>query len=781
MPFLKLLPLYWLMFILMASGPSAAQKKMCSKIFFQNINEEVMPWVQVEGVYDLFSENNGFPVYLNRPSSLFFYYVESKTQDTKVFVFGQKVGEIFGLAGTLSSDFNPKTWLSSGSLNKDDLFGDIVTKWVYYYPISKAYKTVQGPPYIKAICVDDEYFRCDSGNVYFNDTITGSQREILNDPRVDYFAKIPGVYTGTRPVYQHNRQKWYLYYRDGYWFVGSSYSGQYGDYFRVQDFALRPEYITRVWENWTGERWTSDSGLRIKCRGITNGENKCYGDSLCNGRGTCVYTAGNETVCLCADMAYGASCEKRDLCSDPGVPRSSISVVNTGKSPGDIATSFCVAGYTSSPVEFYICEQRSGKFNWLLESKKSCQVPRPITDYPHPNSQGPPPPGPGNPTEISPPADTNPLDRSDGFMIFVIAFFACHIVGPTFIWLGVFLFKIARCCSSTQVGTPERLEAVRKIGNTRYVLFVRTFSAFYNLAFWVWLCSVCACLSRHQRGNNFSFLFYWAVVMCAFCVVFVAIEAFFSVERKGLSHMVSWKYIQSLRSTPPLVTMQIERYNWQNYRYAVYTTNQATGRLEYDGTREGSRKVGRKFRSEPFIYSSWTDESKQDFHFDSQLIRLKIRLDVTLEGAATQFFEAQKFALVEKTQHLNVFYDFERKDSVPNHHSDVVLCPNSNSVPFWINESFFWCATFLQLSWLYRWLFISCTRPLKYTLIKKVFCDDSLGSNIQTGSQQVLPGNRSGQTGFQQVDATTTNQDAENDAKQPLVQGNHNNRNYMSV
>lgn len=773
----KLPLLYRLVLILTAIELSVAQKKMCSKIFFQDINEKFMPWVQVEGMYDIFSENNGFPVYLNKPSSLFFYYAESKTQGGKVFVFGHKVGEVFGLAARLSSDFDPETWLSSGSLNKNDLFGDVVNSWMYYNPLSKAFETVQGPPYIKAVCVDDDYFRCDSDKVYFNDIITGSQHEILNDPQVDFFAKIRGVYSSTRPVYQHNRQKWYLYYRDGYWLVGSSYSAPYGDYFRVQDLALRPEYITHDWEIWTGTRWTTDSGLKIKCRGIANGENKCLGVAPCNGWGACVYTTGNESVCLCREMTYGASCEQRELCTDPAVPDSAINVVNTGKRPGDIATLFCVAGYRSSPAEFYICEPEGGTNSWMLESEKTCRVPGPVTVDPHPNNPGTQ--SPGSP-ESSFPDDNNALDRSEGFMIFVIAFFACHILCPVFIWLGIFLVKIIRCCSCTPAGTPERLQAIGKIGDGRYILMLRTFSAFFNFAFWVWFCSVCVCLSKHQHGSDFSFLFYWAVAMCSFCAVFVSIEGFFSVERKTLSHTVSWDYIQSLHTTPPLIMMHIERYNWEHYRYAVYRKNPATGQMEYEGTREGYRKVGRKFQSEPFVYASWTDESQREVQFDGKLIRLKIRLDFTLEGAATQFFEAQKFALIQKTEHLNVYYDFERKDSVPNHHSDVLLCPNKDSIPFWINGLSFWGATFLQLSWLYRWLFVSYTRPLEYSLRKKVSCDGLPSPITQTGSQQVNPANSSEQTGFQQVSPSLTNE--EKDAvKQPLMHGHQNTTNYMTV
>ena len=124
--------IYWLAVSLLTIGSSLAQKKMCSKIFFQNVNEELMPWIQVQGVYDLFSENNNFPVYLNNPSGLFFYYADGKEDNVKVLLFGHKIGEIYGLAAQLAPDFDPTTWLSSGTLNKNDLFGDIVKVWMYY-------------------------------------------------------------------------------------------------------------------------------------------------------------------------------------------------------------------------------------------------------------------------------------------------------------------------------------------------------------------------------------------------------------------------------------------------------------------------------------------------------------------------------------------------------------------------------------------------------------------------------------------------------------------------
>lgn len=731
-----------------------------------------MPWIQVEGVYDFFSDNDGFPTFLNKPSNLFFYYKDVKTRGTKFLAFGRKVTEIFGLVGRLPDDFDPKTWLSSGSLNKKDLFGDVIRDWMYYSPLDKTFQTVPGPLDIKAVCVDDEYFRCDSGQVYLNDTVTGSGAEVLNDPRADYFAAIPSVYLSIRPVFKHNRQNWYLYYLDGRWRVGSSYSGSAADILSVQDLALRPEYITNQWKSWTGTAWTTESGLRIKCRGIANGESKCNGNAPCNNLGTCVYTTGNETVCLCQDSAHGPYCENRDECSDPGIPPSSLSVFNTGKRPGDIATSFCLASYSSLPEEFYVCKQnrQSGSMNWMLESEATCRVPVPTTiDPPPPVTPNPR----QRPSEDQAPIGEKPIDQSEAFMIFVIAFFACHIICPIFIYLGIVLTRIVRACRRTEL-ISDRLKAV---GNTAQGL-VRTFSTFFNFTFWVWLCAVCVCLSKDQ-GTPRSFLFYWAVAMCGVCAVFVAIEAFFSCERAALHHLVSWEYIRCLQQAPPEIEMVIERYDWRHNRVAVYRTDIQTGRQTYEGTTDEWKKIGKKTVRQPFAYSSWTDESHMEDSGDGKLVRLQVHIDITLEGEAVESFAVEKSVLIEKTKHLNPHYDFSRKDSVPNHHPYVVFCPNKDAVPFWINEWYFWCATFLQLSWVYRWLFVSQTSSAEYTLRKKVFCNP--GSSImQTGSQQVNPDPATGpaQSPPPQVPGMPSGQSA---ANEPLISSQYNNRNYMSV
>ena len=358
-------------------------------------------------------------------------------------------------------------------------------------------------------------------------------------------------------------------------------------------------------------------------------------------------------------------------------------------------------------------------------------------------------------------------------MIFVIAFVACHIICPVFIWLGLIIAKLVHGCRTTQIGTPERLASVDNATQGRYMLMVQVFSAFFNFTFWVWLCAVFVCLYKDEE-NSGSSLFYWAVAMCGVCALFVIIEAFFSRERKALHNLVSWEYIRSLQVAAPVIEMVIEWYDWKHYRKAVYRTDPITGQMTYEGSTDEWKKVGKKTVRQPFLYSSWVDQSSREASVGSGLVRLSINIDIALEGEAVPSLETQKLALIQKTSHLNHLYEFSRKDSVPNHQPYVVLCPNKNTVPFWINEQFFWCATFFQLSWLYRWLFISQTSSAEYTLKKKVFCSPGLQQGYPDAATSP------GQNGTPQVPTMQSSQRID-DATQSLISNQHNNRNYLAV
>ena len=136
--------------------------------------------------------------------------------------------------------------------------------------------------------------------------------------------------------------------------------------------------------------------------------------------------------------------------------------------------------------------------------------------------------------------------------------------------------------------------------------------------------------------------------------MFVTLEAFFSSERAALHNMFSWEYVKSLQREPPSIEMVIDRYEWKHQRMAVYRTNVLTGRQEYQGSEDRWSKVGRKTVRQPFVYSSWCDESNLEVCENGRLFRLRVHIDITLDRTAAESFEVQKSALIEKTRHLNI-------------------------------------------------------------------------------------------------------------------------------
>ncbi|KAM7428014.1 hypothetical protein ABFA07_020951 [Porites harrisoni] len=103
-------------------------RNLCSRIFFQNINEETMPYKIIEGVYTKENYNhNNFPVYRQENGNLLFYFHISK-KGQKYLSFGLNLKDYFGVAAAVFNAVDPVSWLSSGSLNRSDVFGGLVYK-----------------------------------------------------------------------------------------------------------------------------------------------------------------------------------------------------------------------------------------------------------------------------------------------------------------------------------------------------------------------------------------------------------------------------------------------------------------------------------------------------------------------------------------------------------------------------------------------------------------------------------------------------------------------------
>ena len=281
-----------------------------------------MPYKIIEGVFTKDNNNhNNFPVYRRENDNLLFYYKISK-EGTKYLAFGLNLKDYFGVAAAVYSAVDPVSWLSSGSLDRSDVFVGLIYKWMFFNTRDKTnyYVTVSSSsPMIKAVCVDEDFRECNSDRLYLNDNFTDGKGNVVNDLTRDYFFRKQGVFRNLRPLYQHSRQTWYLQYTaDGFWVVTERYSPRNSNdnvLMKTKDFALRPEYISKTWSvHYNG--WRYKPKLRVLCRGVNSMSNTCL-SKPCNSKATCIYTSGNETLCLCPSGYTGVTCSTNKQCPLP--------------------------------------------------------------------------------------------------------------------------------------------------------------------------------------------------------------------------------------------------------------------------------------------------------------------------------------------------------------------------------------------------------------------------------------------------------------------------------
>lgn len=126
--------------------------------------------------------------------------------------------------------------------------------------------------HIQPRCVDSdpEFQRCDSGQLIFNDALSFYTDDV-HLVNITQYEQVYGRYTANRPIYKalvpdSSSVNVYLYHAEGTWRLGVDYSTS--TFVRVSDTALRPEFITGVWQLHYNGRWRTSSNLRIRCRGM---------------------------------------------------------------------------------------------------------------------------------------------------------------------------------------------------------------------------------------------------------------------------------------------------------------------------------------------------------------------------------------------------------------------------------------------------------------------------------------------------------------------------------
>lgn len=172
-----------------------------------------MPYKMIEGVYVKEDKtHNNFPLYKRENDNLVLYLYTAQNAKNYL-VFGLGVLDHFGIAATLYSYVDPTFWLSSGILDREDVFQGLISQWMYFNAREQTYDYVSSSSFstkIKAVCVDEDFRECNSDRVYLNKTFNDGKGNVLTNSSQDYFRRRQGVYRNLRPVYEHSRSLMYL-------------------------------------------------------------------------------------------------------------------------------------------------------------------------------------------------------------------------------------------------------------------------------------------------------------------------------------------------------------------------------------------------------------------------------------------------------------------------------------------------------------------------------------------------------------------------------------------
>lgn len=712
----------------------------------------------IEGVYTRTKDYyNNFPVYHRENVHNLGLYYSPDRYGNKLLTFGNDLGDGFfihyGLAARLNRD--PTSWLMS-ALDRNDVFGRLVHQWIYYNPRNKTNYIVPvnaSSPIIKAVCVDDDFRECNSDRVYLNERVNDRSGNVLNDPATDYFYRLEGLFRDLRPVYKHSAiPSWYLQYVGGHWVVTSSYrprNSEENAMLRVKDFALRPEYITKTWTQWS-HGWRDMNSLRVLCRGVASMANICP-SRPCGSKATCVYTSGNETLCLCRSGYTGIRCSVNKQCPKRySKPDTELNFENLGNRPGDLGMTFCSGSYPS--LRYYLCVDGNYSSHWSGQGSSACTR--------------------GEPSTTVTTFQERWFPRTTGTPKTIPNFKDYLFVGPLAIFLQIFLpFLIVFCAvckrKCQEVRDDRRmLEHHRQFGHelgrlpggtvaggqggpnqgdqqsrqagqeylglhrSRDVNIGRLISMDMYFSFYLWLAYIVGCDVSHCTiyGQVFNMLRIIAIVMLCLSPAIVLLESFFCNELNYLKNIIedesALDYIERMREVPPKIDIAVECFHFETDARVVHYRDASGNRHSRTEPLYLDRKIVTFVDHEEFSFGSWVDVSKREISVlrDATLTRFEIDSSIQFGDRETaDAYNRQVAEMIRRNLHRDVLTEHHSTKEIPGLKKRTSAFKDLTVKPFWMRPLFFWIATLLQMTWPYRWLFRAKTAKKQLVLEKMVY------------------------------------------------------------
>ena len=685
------------------------------------------------------------------------YYYPDKSGD-KLLTFGNNPGDgvfnHYGLAARLNMD--PASWMLS-ALDRNDVFGRLIKEWIYYNLRNKTNHVVPvdaSSPMIKAVCVDEDFRECNSDRVYLNQRLKDTRGTIWNDPTTDYFYRLEGLFRDLRPAYKHTAiPSLYLQYVDGYWVVTSSYrqTNSENAMLRVKDFALRPEYITKTWWQWS-HGWREMPSLGVLCRGVTSMANICP-SKPCGSNGTCVYTSGNETLCLCRSGYTGVKCSVNKQCpARYKKPDTELNFEYLGNRPGDLAMTLCRRSYPS--LSYYLCVDGTYTSHWRGQGSSICTrreastTVTPQLGFSFLQTTGKPK---AMPTFkdylfVLPLAIILQVSLPFAIVLFAFCKRRCQEVRDYRARLehhrhfGHELGRLPRVTATGgQVGPSQGDQPLSQQAGQGYlglhrskdVNVSRIISMDMSVSFYLWLVFLIGCDASHCTvyGEIFNMLRIMAIVMLSVSPAIVLLESFFCHELDYLKNITEDKsaseYLERMLEVPPKIDIAVECYHFEtdtrivHYRDASGNRHNRTEPLYLT-----DRKVVTFVDREEFSFGSWVDASKREISTptDATLTRFEIESSIQFGDQETaNAYNWQVAEMIRRNLHRDVLTEHHLTKEIPGLKKHVSAFKDLTVKPFWMRPLFFWIATLLQMTWPYRWLFRAKTAKKHFILEKMVY------------------------------------------------------------
>eukprot|EP00112_Aurelia_sp_Birch-Aquarium-sp1_P016844 Seg385.18 transcript_id=Seg385.18/GoldUCD/mRNA.D3Y31 product="Transmembrane protein 151B" protein_id=Seg385.18/GoldUCD/D3Y31 len=266
--------------------------------------------------------------------------------------------------------------------------------------------------------------------------------------------------------------------------------------------------------------------------------------------------------------------------------------------------------------------------------------------------------------------------------------------------------------------------------------------AFFSFICWLIYLIGCMASQCAAYGTAFGLLNGMAFIMIFVCYLVMLIESFYSNEKQYISSIVSdisaIEFVNKLRNTDPERVMLIECYHWETRTRTVTSTDAQGNTQTHIETYQ--EIVITHTESQKFPIQFTRDISDQHgLKFDQYSVtRLKLTPDVQFGDTETEEkFEEMRTKMIEENEHRDTNIQFSFSDSIDGFVNRICAYTDPNNQPFWMNVVYYWVASVLGLTWIYRAIFIRKTAKCEYTIKKMIYFQTPSDSTERTGGRNV--------------------------------------------